>query len=272
MKNNLLKASICTFLIASLMILTVSAKGSSTELPKESSTGKTEAAVSTETDTQTQPQWKVETELEEGVYTIRILSNGKDKTGYGWQNYTGDKGDATFIELITQTDEEKGYAYAGSFKATDDCKDQGDLEDTIRLVHTDGVVTDEYMEFTLSIKDGKISEAVGGSNCMPTSDDEFSSVLCGTWKEKDKGAISLEISQNPEEGFDCILTGDKDAAATTPYTFTARHDCIQEAFLYDEGKCLFALDASADDPEEIILYLHDNSHTGGSDLTFVKAD
>ncbi len=272
MKRNLILNSICTLIIASLMILPVLAKSNDTDSSEKTQTATSTEVASTETENQASPAWKVETELEEGVYTIRILSKDKDKPGYGWQNYTGDKGDATFIELITQTDEEKGYAYAGSFKATDDCKDQGDLEDTIRLVHTDGVVTDEYMEFTLSIKDGKISEAVGGSNCMPTSDDEFASILCGTWKEKDKGAISLEISQNPEEGFDCILTGDKDAAATTPYTFTARYDCIQEAFIYNEGSCLFALDASADDPEEIILYLHDNSHTGGEDMTFVKAD
>ena len=67
------------------------------------------------------------------VLTIR-LDGGPQKDGFYWEYYTGDKGDATFVELITQANDD-GCAYAGSFKAIEDA---GDAEDYIRLVYTNG--------------------------------------------------------------------------------------------------------------------------------------
>ena len=73
---------------------------------------------------------QIETELTDGVLTIR-LDGGPQKDGFYWEYYTGDKGDATFVELITQANDD-GCAYAGSFKAIEDA---GDAEDYIRLVY-----------------------------------------------------------------------------------------------------------------------------------------
>ena len=208
-------------------------------------------------------------DLKNGVYTIRIKSSSDDKNDYYWESYKGDKGDASFVELIEETNRKKGLAYEGSFRAMEDTTDQGDAEDTIRIVHTDGTVVDEYMEFTVEIHDGKIIEADRGSSVLPTPDDTFSPVLCGTWQEKEKGSMTLNISQNPEGGFDLVLSEKTGRKAEETAPFTAKYDCILNAFLYKEN-CLIALDPSSEEEKDIRLYLHDNELTGGEDLTFVK--
>ena len=47
--------------------------------------------------------WEVETDMEDQVYTIRIKARGSEKEGYHWENFNGDRGDATVIELLTQS-------------------------------------------------------------------------------------------------------------------------------------------------------------------------
>ena len=93
---------------------------------------------------------QIETELTDGVLTIR-LDGGPQKDGFYWEYYTGDKGDATFVELITQANDD-GCAYAGSFKAIEDA---GDAEDYIRLAYTNGTYVYEYTDVNVKIENSQ---------------------------------------------------------------------------------------------------------------------
>jgi predicted nucleic acid-binding Zn-ribbon protein len=104
--------------------------------------------------------WEVETDMEDQVYTIRIKARGSEKEGYHWENFNGDRGDATVIELLTQSTEEKGLAYAGSFRVETDQKTR--FEDYIRLVYTNGISVDEYMDFNVLIEVGELLFLLSG--------------------------------------------------------------------------------------------------------------
>ncbi len=158
-------------------------------------------------------------------------------------------------------------AYAGSFRAMDGI--DYPTEGTIRLVYTDGLSSSESMDFTMKIEDGQITESVGGSQEMPVMDEDYEPILSGSWKEEG-GTAALTLSRNSEEGFDGTLTDTKGKE----FTFNARYDCIQGAFLYhngtEDGYGLIAVDFSSDKPDDARIMLHDLAHTDGEDLIFTK--
>lgn len=214
--------------------------------------------------------WDVETELDKGVYSIRIRAKGQEKKGYWWQNYTGDVGDASAIELTADNSDKEGIAYSGSFKAMEGIDYPTDS--TIRLIYTDGLSSGESMDFNMKIENGKITECIGGSQSLPVKDENFEPILSGNWKEEDGGKATLKLTRNPEEGFDGILTD----AKGKEFTFNARYDCIQESFLYhndtDDGYGIIAIAPESEDTDQVKIYLHDLAHTDGEDLTLVKTD
>ena len=83
--------------------------------------------------------------------------------------------------------------------------------------------------------------------------------------------MTLDITRNPEGGFNCVLSEESGSKSNEIAAFTAKYDCILNAFLYKEN-CLIALDPSSEEEKDIRLYLHDNELTGGEDLTFVKTE
>ncbi len=237
--------------------------------------------------------WEASGNLEDGIYTISIKATGIEKEGWHWENYTGDKGDATLFEVLTDTTQEEGYAYVGSFRAI-----ENEGTDTIRLVHTDGYVVDEYMDFDIRIEDGKIAEITGGSHALPAKDEELAEVICKTWQDAADNNTFLSLTLNPAGGFDGMISdGSGRDGKTAIYTFTAGYDIISRALKYKDGgfhetaittgeeeteapaaessggaEGLIAFDPASEDEEHLQLILHDEKYTGGEDMTFVKAE
>ena len=237
------------------------------------------------------PSWEVSGSLEDGIYTISIKATGVEKEGWYWENYTGDKGDATLFEVVTDTTTEEGYAYIGSFRAIED-----EGEDYIRLAHTDGYVVDEYMDFNIRIEGGQIVEEIGGSSALPNNDDDLAAYVCGNWQDANEGNTFMEITQNPQGGFDGVISDGSGKDGTTQiYTFHANYDVISEAFKYRDGgfhdvaitdgseeeapadeeaeagtgEGLVAFDPASSE-EDLQLILHDLGYAE-EDVTFVKA-
>ena len=213
--------------------------------------------------------WEVETDMEDQVYTIRIKARGSEKEGYHWENFTGDRGDATAIELLTQSTEEKGLAYAGSFRVETDQKTR--FEDYIRLVYTNGISVDEYMDFNVLIEDGEFEEITGGCHCMPVDDDDYAKLIEGEWKDENGGEAALKLTQNPAGGFDGTLTN----AKAKEFTFHADYDWMNEAYVYkkgEEGLGLVTIHPASESEDKIRLLMHDMQNAGDEDLTFVKAE
>ena len=50
----------------------------------------------------------ITTDVADDTITIRIKSNKEQEKDFWWQAYSGDKGDASFMELVTETDMEDG--------------------------------------------------------------------------------------------------------------------------------------------------------------------
>lgn len=171
-----------------------------------------------------------ETELTDGVLTIRIAATDHDDSAFSWQTWKGDKGDSSCVELINETDMEKGLAYAGSFRAI------ADGDDTIRLVHTNGHIADEYMEFNVKAADGKITEITGGSESLPSSGKDMIKVLGGNWEESVEGGRTMQISLAEDGGLEFTITSGsgRDGKAVF-YTMTAYYDAVSETLIYWNG-------------------------------------
>lgn len=280
MKNKWYYSLICAVLTTGMMITPACAQD-------------TEAVTEPAADESAQV-WEGSTNLEDGIFTVYIQSNAEEKDGYYWTLYTGDKGDATFYDLLTQSTEEEGYAYVGSFMAL-----EGETaDDYIRIVHTNGFAVDEYMDFNIRIEDGKITEHTGGSHAMPTSDEEFASFISGDWEAEDGSNVFLSLSLNPAGGFDGIVSdaGGRNGLIDL-YKFTAEYDVISEAFIYQNGGFhtaqitdgsepetdepaetaegtgtgLIAFDPASESPEDMKLLFHDPAYAE-EDIIFVRPE
>ena len=180
---------------------------------------------------------RIECELEDGIYTIRIQATDHDDPDLYWTSWDGDKGDASCVELLTQTDREDGLAYAGSFRAVPGA---GDGEDFIRLVHTNGKYTAEYMDWNVSVKDNEIVEVTGGGQAFPTTGTDLAPVLEGTWEEEG-GNLFMEISPEEDGSLAFIISdgGGRDGS-TEYYTMHAYYDAVKEALVYWDAEAVTA--------------------------------
>jgi len=196
--------------------------------------------------------------IENGIMTIRLEAVGPQREGFFWTVYDGDKGDASFAELLTETDMAEGYAYIGSFRGLDTGTD------TIRLVHTNGFYIDEYMDFDVTVEHGQITRNTGGSHVLPTSDEDLAAVIEGTWQAKESPALFMEIARNTAGGFDATVSdgGGRDGMASM-YTMTMYYDCLKEAFVYKNGTERSA--AVTDGSEEITEDVSSENSEAGED-------
>ena len=111
-----------------------------------------------------------------------------------------------------------------------------DAVGTIRLIHTDGFLTDQYMDFEVKVEDGQITENVGGSHTMPTFAKDLAAFLEGTWVEKTEGRTMLDISLGEDNGLDMVMSdGSGRDGKTSFYTMTARFDAVKDALVYNDG-------------------------------------
>lgn len=181
-------------------------------------------------ETEADLQNRVTTEMTDGTMTIRIESTKDTDPDFHWESWHGDKGDASCVECITETDMEDGLAYVGSFRAI------ADGDDTIRLVYTNGHYTREYMDFYVTAKDGKITETTGGGQAFETKGEDLAPYLEGVWEETDGGTHFLEIALADDGGLAfTVSTGGGRDGNTVFYTMTAYYDAIQEALVYWDG-------------------------------------
>lgn len=182
-------------------------------------------------ETEMEAYTKVSTEMEDGVLTIRIEEpEGEADPDFWWEAYNSDKGDASVVELLTQSTDD-GCAYAGSFRAIDD----GD--DVIRLVNTNGHYVKEYMDFNVTASDGKIQELTGGSQGYETTAETLAPILEGVWEEFDGAGRFMEISAAPDGGLSFVISdGSGRDGSTTIYTMTAYYDAVKEALVYWDGQ------------------------------------
>ena len=167
-----------------------------------------------------------EVEIDGETVTIRLKATGNEEKDKGWEFYTGDRGDASLFELITQSDQEEGYAYVGSFKAL-----EGGGDNTILIVQTDGKVIDQYQEFSFDVEDGKVKEQTGGGIVYPVDYDELLEALAGTWDQTDDGDLSMEFLPDDTKGIKAtVFKGDEGY-----YTMTLLYDAVKETFVYYDG-------------------------------------
>ena len=287
MKNKWFYSLICAALAAGMMIMPVCAEDAEAVTEDVTETAQEAAA------DESAQIWESSSNLEDGIFTVYIKSHADDKKGYYWTWYTGEKGDATLYDLLTQSDQEEGSAYVGSFMALEG--ETGD--DYIRIAHTNGFVVDQYMDFDIRIEDGKITENTGGSHALPTTDAEFDTVISGDWQAEDGSNVFLTLSLNPEGGFDGVVSdGSGKDGVTQLYTFTAEYDAISGAFMYrngsfeaaqitdgsepeteepaetaeGEGTGLIAFDPASEGIENLKLIFHDLGYTE-EDIVFARA-
>lgn len=169
-------------------------------------------------------------DISDGTITIRIKADEEAQPGFWWEAYSGDKGDYSCMELVTDTDMEEGYDYVGSFRAIDDGSD------TIRLVYTNGHYTREYLDFGVEVKDGKITDQTSGGHAFETRGEDLAPILEGIWEESEDGTHSFEIALAEDGGLSFTISdGSGKDGNTVFYTMTAYYDAIEEALVYWDG-------------------------------------
>ena len=160
-------------------------------------------SIESEQSVSTQGTYSVD--IENGIMTIRIDSNSENDQ-YQWQ-FEGEDTENSSIELLTDSTQE-GHSYVGSFKAVDGCKNK---EGNLRLIHTNGFCTDQYMDFRFMIEDGKITTLTGGTTTPPTP-------------ASDNGGLDMVMSD-----------GSGRDGKTSFYTMTAYYDAVMRALVYNNG-------------------------------------
>ena len=185
-------------------------------------------SIESEQSVSTQGTYSVD--IENGIMTIRIDSNSENDQ-YQWQ-FEGEDTENSSIELLTDSTQE-GHSYVGSFKAVDGCKNK---EGNLRLIHTNGFCTDQYMDFRFMIEDGKITTLTGGTTTPPTPASDLAKVLEGTWQERSEGITMLDIAPGKNGGLDMVMSdGSGRDGKTSFYTMTAYYDAVMRALVYNNG-------------------------------------
>lgn len=171
----------------------------------------------------------VESEIKDGVFTVRIESLPTDDPNFHWQSDRSEGADESVVQCLTETDMEDGLAYAGSFRGMEDG------EGTIRLVHTNDVYTDGYLEFNVTVKDGKITENTGGSEGFGATGEDLAPAFVGIWQEED-GTWFMNVSISEDNALEFVISneGGKDGS-TVYYTMTAYYDSLLEELVYVNG-------------------------------------
>ena len=177
---------------------------------------------------------KMESQIENGVLTIRIEATDHDDENMHWTAFDGDRVEAPLTELLTETDMEDGYAYVGSFRALPEAEDG---EDYICLAYTDGNYVSEYVDWKVSVKDGKIEEVTGGGQAFRTSCSTMAPFFEGVWEEEDgSGVVEVALDEENDAFKFTVSFGDGKDGQTTFYTMNGHYDAIEEAFVYWDGE------------------------------------
>ena len=202
--------------------------------------------------------------VEEGNLTIR-LDGGTAKEGFSWSYYQGDKGDASLVERLADSDMDGGV-YVGSFRALPEA---GDGDDYIRLVYTNGVYTCAYIDVDVEVKDHKIV-SYAFTDVSPLDSETANGLLEGTWQQKDDGPMFMEITANPVDGFDVVISDGSGRDGNAVYnTMTAYYDILKQALVYADSKVNEA--AITDGQEESSSEISENGGNGAFSMIFAES-
>ncbi len=207
----------------------------------------------------------VETEIENGLLTIRIKDNGEERKGYSWEYDRLGPDEDSCVECITDTDMEEGYLYVGSFRGI------RDGVGTVRLNYTNGSIVSSYMTFELKVEDEKITESVGGGYAYPTSGEDLLPALEGLWVSgegtEQETTLTFGLAGDGGLSATAVWTGEEGEPAY--YTMTAYYDALEEKLVYldgnpeAEGPAEEAADSGAGQAEEAASAAEPAEGTGG---------
>ncbi len=161
--------------------------------------------------------------IENGSYIIRIPAADDDR---GWFAESMDRDPVLRLGGAEFTD--------GAFVVRYDPKADGAATVCVRHYYC-AAACDQAHTWDLIVKNGAVTECVGGSWTKNPEKEGLSSVLCGEWLEKDTQFTQMQITENEAGGWDVEIASPLTHGA---YIFkaTVYYDCWENAFLYDKGK------------------------------------
>lgn len=200
---------------------------------------------------------EMETELENGILTIKVPHGIMDAEGFSWGLYAGDKGDASLTEPAADSHQEEGYDYAGSFKAGDG---SGEGEDYIRIAYADDDIALAYFDIRVAVKDGSIQKITGTDGIKYGCEDTYIPFLEGSWTEVNEGPGSMTVSKGADGSYEIILAGDTGRNGTVMLTtMHAWPDAVQGCLIYRDGA---EQAAGISDSEEDAIQIGGGTMTG----------
>lgn len=172
--------------------------------------------------TETAKGLKMQTQIEDGSFIIRVESDGD----LGWVADDMAQDDSVVKLQSAETVD-------GDFVARYDATGDGDV--TVGLRHYIGIACDQASTWDLHVENGAVTEVTGGSQTMAPNDEDFEPVLVGEWLEVETQFTEMTVEKNPERGFDVEIASPLTHGA---YIFktTVYYDCDLDAFVYDKGK------------------------------------
>ena len=172
--------------------------------------------------TETAKGLKMQTQIEDGSFIIRVESDGD----LGWVADDMAQDDSVVKLQSAETVD-------GDFVARYDATGDGDV--TVCLRHYTGIACDEAFGWDLHVENGAVADVTGGFHTKAPDDEEIDPTLVGHWLEDETQFTDMTIEKNPERGWDVEIASPLTHGA---YIFktTVYYDCDLDAFVYDKGK------------------------------------
>ena len=182
-------------------------------------------------------------EIENGSYVIHIPAAEND---HGWQASIANQKDGT-AESVHQEMKD------GFFVVRYDPVHDG--INTVIVYHYTGIVRDQEFTWILNVQDGAVQESIGGSYTASPAEDELDPFISGDWAEQDTQFTRMYIAKNSTGGWDTEIISPMTHEAWV-FRATVYFDCVENAFLYDNGAlyCLTAEGEPAAEPEAVDLH------------------
>jgi len=167
---------------------------------------------------------EIKCDIVDGSYVIRIPDENGD---LGW--LADDMAQDDSVVKLAKAELE-GKEFVVQYDPT------GDGEVSVGVRHYyNGIACDEYHTWDLSVKDGKVTEATGGSYTASPDPETFDPYLIGEYDSAD-GMATMTIAKNEGgRAWDVDMSG---AQSHGGYVFktTIYYDCELDRFVYDKGK------------------------------------
>ncbi len=169
------------------------------------------------------PATEIKGEIVNGSYVIRIPDENGD---LGWMADEMAQDD-TVVKLAKA--ELEGSEFVVQYDPTGD----GDVSVGVR--HYTGIACNEYFTWNLTVKDGAVAEATGGSHTASPAPEAFDPYLIGEYESSDGMAVMTVSKNESGRAWDVQING---VLSQGGYVFktTIYYDCEMDRFVYDKGK------------------------------------